>query len=135
VPLLELVRIHASQIKRTAVCRRFGDTKTMATTEETKMLKDAGAVPSRAHGIHLVPITDLGAGVVATVTTDINTGAHQHDDDIGNGTHQPEHGSMHANEDAYESMEVTATPVMPWQPSHLYDGYNITEFLELQRPT
>jgi hypothetical protein len=75
VPMLELIRIHASQFKRTAVVRRFGDTSFKATAAETKTLKEAGAVASRSHDIRLVQIVALGAGVVATVNADADDAA------------------------------------------------------------
>jgi hypothetical protein len=65
VPVLELVRIHTGQLKRSAVCRRFGNIASTASVAETKALKNAGAVPTRSPNVRLVGITQL-VGVVAT---------------------------------------------------------------------
>jgi hypothetical protein len=103
VPLLELIRIHEGKIKRTAVCRRFGDTAVTATVAETKALKAAGAVPPRSHDIRMVRLTALGADVVSTVLEpddsdaddgDRDEGAGQHTADMMEGTDADQHDNV-----------------------------------------
>jgi hypothetical protein len=123
VPLLELIRIHAGKIKRTAVCRRFGDTAVTATVAETKALKAAGAVPPRSHNIRIVRLTALGAGVVSTVLepedsdsddirVDCDEGAGEHDADMMEGADSDQHDNA-ILEGAADQQDMLLLPPAP----------------------